>query len=34
MNRECDTMDIRREGIGKHKLQSASIQLGIFEEIL
>ena len=34
MNRECDTIDIRKEGIGKHKLQMASIQLGIFVEIL
>ena len=34
MNRECDTIDILNEGIGKHNLQIASIQLGIFEEIL
>ncbi len=34
MNRECDTIDILNEGIGKHSLQIASIQLGIFEEIL
>jgi len=34
MNRECDTTDLRKEGIGKHELQMASIQLGIFVEIL
>lgn len=34
MNCECDTIDILNEGIGKHNLQIASIQQGIFEEIL
>lgn len=34
MNRECDKIDILNEEIGKHSLQIASIQLGIFEEIL
>ena len=34
INRECDTMEIRKEGIGKHKLQMASIQQGIIVEIL
>jgi hypothetical protein len=32
MNRKCDTIDIRKGGIGKHNLQIASIQLSIFEE--
>jgi len=29
MNRECDTIDIGKEGIGKYDLQIECVQLGI-----